>query len=176
MAGAVGACLLAMAAGLPKSRAATDDEMRRLRTAGERCVSISDRLAALMDADTAAYDDVVAAFRLPKTTDAEKSMRTIRIQEALRGATDVPLEVIRVCADALEQGVAVAEFGNRNARSDVRVGLELLGAALRGAKLNVEINLESLQDAAYATAVRDEAENLALAGARAQGRGGSLTV
>jgi formiminotetrahydrofolate cyclodeaminase len=175
LAGAVGASLLAMVAALPKSRAETGEDQRRLRAAGERCVSLGDRLAALMDADATAYDEVVAAFKLPKTTDTETSTRGIRIQEALRGATEVPLDVIRVCVDALEQGVVVAEFGTRNARSDVRVGLELLGAAVRGAKLNVEINLETLKDAAYVAAVRDEAEKLTLAAARAQGRGGSFT-
>ena len=58
----------------------------------------------------------------------------------------------------------------------MRVGLELLGAAVRGAKLNVDINLENLKDAAYVAAVRDEAETLVVAAARAQGRGGYLTA
>jgi formiminotetrahydrofolate cyclodeaminase len=176
MAAAVGASHLAMVAALGKSRAGTDEEVRRLRAAGERCAALSDRLAALMDADTAAYDDVVAAFKLPKRTDEETSARSIRIQEALRGATEVPLAVMRACADALEQGTAVAQFGNLNARSDVQVGLELLGAGLRGANLNVDINLESLKDVAYVSAVRDEAERLANAAASAQRPGGSWTT
>ena len=172
LAGAVGASLLAMVAALPKPGAETEEDVRRLRAAGERCAAVSDRLAALMDEDSRAYDGVAAAFRLPKTNDAEKSARTIRIQEALRGATEVPLEVIRTSVDALEQGAVVAEFGNRNARSDVQVGLELLGAAARGARLNVDINLEAMKDAAYVTAVRGEAETLSQAAARAQRRGG----
>jgi len=160
LAGAVGASLLAMVAALPKSRAETDEDARRLHAAGERCAAVSDRLAALMDQDSRAYDEVVAAFKLPKATDAEKSTRTIRIQEALRGATEVPLEVMRVCGEAIEQGVVIAQFGNANARSDVQVGLELLRAGLRSANLNVEINLESLKDAAYVLAVRAEAHRL----------------
>ena len=124
-----------------------------------------------MDEDSRAYDAVVEAFKLPKTTDAEKSARTIRIQEALRGATEVPLDVIRTSLDALEQGAVVAEFGNRNARSDIQVGLELLGAAVRGGGLNVNINLEALKDAAYVAAVRAEAQTLTEAAARARGRG-----
>ena len=171
LAGAVGASLLAMVAALPKSRAETEEDARRLRAAGERCAAVSDRLAALIDEDSRAYDDVVAAFKLPKTSDAEKSARSIRVQEALRGATEVPLDVIRTSVDALEQGAVVAEFGNPNARSDVQVGLELIGAAVRGARLNVDINLETVKDEAYVTAVREEAETLAQAAARAQGRG-----
>ena len=54
----------------------------------------------------------------------------------------------------------MAALGNRHASSDVQVGLELLGAAVRGAKLNVEINLESLKDAAFAAAASDEAARL----------------
>lgn len=164
LAGAVGASLLAMVASLPKSRAETDEDVRRLRAAGERCAALGDRLATLMDADSRAYDDVVAAFRLPKGTDAEKSARTIRIQEALRGATEVPLEVMRVSADAIEQGAVVAQFGNENARSDVQVGLDLLRAGLRGGKLNIDINLDSVKDVAYVTAVRAEAHELAAHG------------
>jgi glutamate formiminotransferase/formiminotetrahydrofolate cyclodeaminase len=160
-----------MVAALPKSRAETDEDVRRLRAAGERCAALSDRLATLMDEDSRAYDAVVAAFKLPKTSDVEASTRTIRIQEALRGATEVPLDVIRRAVDALEQGAVVAEFGNRNARSDVQVGLELLGASVRGARLNVDINLDALKDVAYATAVRGEAETLTQTAARAQGRG-----
>ena len=176
LAGAVGAALLAMVAALGKPRSDAAEDVRRLRAAGDRCAALSDRLSALMDDDTTAYDAVVSAFKLPKATDEEKSARTIRIQEALRGATQVPLDVIRTCGEALDQGIVVAEFGNRNARSDVRVGLELLGAAVRGAKLNVDINLENLKDAAYVAAVRDETETLVVAAARAQGRGGYLTA
>jgi methenyltetrahydrofolate cyclohydrolase len=129
-----------------------------------------------MDADSTAYDDVVGAFKLPKHTDDELSARRIRIQEALRGATQVPLDVMRACATALEQGIVVARFGNLNARSDVQVGLELLAAGLRGAKLNVDINLESLKDVAYVSAVRDEAERLADAAEDAHRPGGSRTT
>lgn len=161
LAAAVGASLLAMVAALGKPETESGDEMRSLHSAGDRCASLSDRLSVLMDEDTAAYNDVVGAFKLPKDTDAEKSARSLRIQESLRGATEVPLEVMRACAEALQQGAIVARFGNRNARSDVQVGLELLAAGMRGARLNVDINLQSLKDVAYVTAVRDEADTLA---------------
>jgi methenyltetrahydrofolate cyclohydrolase len=169
LAGAVGASLLAMVAALQKPATQAEDDIRRLRSAGERCASLSDRLSALIDEDSAAYDDVVAAFRLPKGTDAEKAARSIQIQEALRGATEVPLEVMRTCGDALEQSSIVAELGSRNARSDVQVGVELLAAGIRGARLNVDVNLQSLKDVAYVKAVRDEAEGLANAAARITG-------
>lgn len=160
LSGAVGASLLAMVAALPKPRTATADETTRLTESGARCASISDRLAHLMDRDSEAYELVVAAFRLPKSSEQEKSARTARIQDALRVATEVPLEVMRTCAEAIQLAAAVARLGNRNASSDVRVGLELLAAGLRGARLNVQINLESITDADYIAKTRDIAEQV----------------
>lgn len=160
LAGAVGASLLAMVAGLPKPRTAGSDEARRLAEAGARCTALAEELAALIDRDSEAYELVVGAFRLPKGSDEEKAARTAAIQGGLKASTDAPLQVMRACAAALEQAEVVARFGNRNASSDVQVGLELLRAGLHGAKLNVEINLGSLKDAAYVETARTEAERL----------------
>jgi len=160
LAGAVGASLLAMVASLPKPRAESDAELERLRLAGERCAELSELLAALVDRDTSAYEAVVGAYRLPKTSDAEKASRAAAIQAALRGATETPLDVMRDCRAALAHATVVAELGNRNASSDVRVALELLAAGLRGAGYNVEINLESVKDAGYVESARREAAGL----------------
>lgn len=158
LAGAVGASLFAMVAGLPKSRAAAEEDAARLRAAGNRCAELADQLAALVDRDSEAYDLVVSAYRRPKSTDDEKTARSAAIQKALRAAIAAPLEVMRACAAAVEQGVVIATLGNPSASSDVQVALELLGAGLRGAKLNVEINLGSVKDAEYAASVRREVE------------------
>lgn len=156
LAGAIGASLLAMIAGLPKSRAAAEEDAARLRAAGARCAELADRLAALVDRDSEAYALVVSAYRRPKSTDEDKAARSAAIQDAMRTAIDAPLEVMRTCAAAVEQGVVIARFGNPSASSDVQVGLELLGAGLRGAKLNVEINLGSVKDADYVSRTRRE--------------------
>ena len=158
LAGALGASLLAMVAGLPKSRAATEEDAERLQAAGRRCAAIADDLTTLVDRDSEAYDLVVGAYQQPKRTDEEKSARSAAIQQAMRAAIAAPLDVMRACAAAAEQGVVVAALGNPSASSDVRVGFELLGAGLRGAKLNVEINLGSVKDAAYVETVRREVE------------------
>ena len=164
--GAVGASLLAMVAGLPKPRALSPEDIERLAVAGGRCAAISDRLAALMDRDSSAYDLVVAAFRLPKGTDEEKAARGLLIQKALRSATEAPLDTMRACAEAIEVAAVIAAFGNRNASSDVHVGLELLRAGLRGAKLNVDVNLPGIKDETFAAAVRRDAEHLLVEGER----------
>ena len=103
---------------------------------------------------------VVSAFRKPKGTDGEKAARQQAIQEAMTVATGTPLAVMRACGDAIEQAAVVAAFGNRNAASDLQVGLELLGAGLRGARSNVDINVGSLKDATYAEHAGREAERL----------------
>jgi len=160
LSGAVGASLLAMVAGLPKPRAATEEDVERLVAAGARCTALARRLEELIDRDSAAYDLVVGAFRMPKSTDEEKAARGAGIQRAMQAATEAPLDVMRACSDAIEQGAVVAAFGNRNASSDVQVGLELLGAGLRGAKLNVEINLGSVKDAEFVSRAHAEADRL----------------
>ena len=158
LAGAVGASLFAMVAGLPKSRAATEEDAARLRAAASRCAELADHLAALVDRDSDAYDLVVSAYRRPKSTEEEKASRSAAIQDAMRAAIAAPLDVMRACAAAVEQGVVIATLGNPSASSDVQVALELLGAGVRGAKLNVEINLGSVKDQEYVSTIRGDVE------------------
>jgi formiminotetrahydrofolate cyclodeaminase len=160
LAGAIGASLLTMVAGLAKPRTSSDEELAQLRRAGERCAEISTRLETLVDADTDAYNLVVDAYRLPKSTDVEKTARTDRIQSALKAATDAPLEVMRQCAAALAESSAIGRLGNPNAVSDVNVGIAMLRAALTGARENVETNLGSIKDADYIARVRAESSRL----------------
>lgn len=160
LAGAVGASLLTMVAGLPKPAAATGDDRRQLAEAGARCTELAIQLEQLIDDDSAAYDLVVGAFRLPKGTDEEKAARTGAIQRALTAATETPLQVMRLCAKGLETLHAVDRLGNPNASSDVQVAFSMLRAGLRGAHQNVEINLGSLKDEDYVARVRVEAARL----------------
>jgi len=161
LAGAIGASLLTKVAGLPKSRADTEQDFERLKSAGERCLDLAGQLTALVDADSDAYDRVAAAYRLPRGTDAEKTARSAAVQQALKGATETPLEVMRACAAAIEQASVVAQFGNSNAASDVQVALELLTAGLRGGQQNVAINLGSVKDRVWAESAHAEGERLA---------------
>jgi len=165
LAGAIGASLLAMVAGLPKPRAANDGELQRLRDAGSDCAGLALELEALVDRDSEAYDQVVAAYRLPKETDADKAARAGRIQYALRAAIEAPLDVMRATSAAIHSGPTLQRLGNVNASSDVQVGLELLRAGLAGARLNVEINLGSLKDQGYVAEVRAEVARLSESGA-----------
>jgi methenyltetrahydrofolate cyclohydrolase len=161
LAGSLGASLLVMVSALPRPRAGTEHELERLRAAGSRAADLARRLEALIDADSLAYDTVMSAYSLPRGTDDEKARRSARIQEALKDATETPLEMIRACAAALAEEPVVRELSNPNAASDVGVARELLLAGLRGARLNVDINLESVSDQEYVARVREEVAALA---------------
>jgi formiminotetrahydrofolate cyclodeaminase len=156
LAGATGAALLAMVAAMPKNRAAEAEDAGLLQAAGTRCGRFSEALLDLVDKDSEAYEAVVAAYRLPKASDEEKAARKAAIQAAMKRAAETPLDTMRHAAGALEASAAVARLGNANASSDVAVAIELLSAAVRGARANVEINLASLDDAAYVERLREE--------------------
>ncbi len=163
LASAVGASLLLMVAGLPKTRSGTPDERAALDRAVEDLTILRRDLADAIDADTAAYDQVVAAYRLPKATPEEQQARKAAVQHALRGAIDVPLGVMRLSNLALRQAVVVAQHGHKAAASDVGVAIALLQAGAAGARLNVDINVQSVTDAAYVEGLRAELSELASA-------------
>ena len=160
LAGSIGAALLAMVASLGRPATTDETDLERLAVAGRREAELSDELASLVDRDAEAYDIVMSAYKLPKSTDDEKKRRSERIQQALEGAIATPLDVMRLCAEAADHATVIASFGNPNAASDVRVAVEMLSAGLRGARANVEINLESLKDAARVEAIRSEVARL----------------
>ncbi len=160
LASAVGASLLIMVAGLPKTRTDAPDERTALQDASNQIGVLRDRLTGAIDADTAAYDRVVAAYRMPKASADDQAARQAAIQGALRGATDVPLDVIRWSAQVLEHAVSVARYGLSSAASDVGVGVALLKAGAAGARLNVDINVGSVKDSNYVEAVRSETRQL----------------
>jgi len=158
--GALGASLLLMVAGLPKTKTGAPEETADLAEAASRLHPLRDSLLDLVERDSDAYRQVLDAFRLPKDSDEEKTARKQAIDRATRVATEAPLNTMRACQQALRGALVVARNGNRRTTSDVGVGVELLLAALRGARLNVEINLSSLEDAAYVARITTEVEEL----------------
>ena len=165
IAGAMGTALLVMVTGLSKSKNNTDDEKAALAKARDVLIPLVAQLQRLADADAQSFDRVMAAYRLPKLSDEEKTARTQAIQSALQGATTVPLETLRTCADALAHARVVAEHGNRSAASDAGVAIGLLRAAANGAHANVQTNLDGIKDEAFKTTTGDEAARLSSAAA-----------
>ena len=160
LAGAVGASLLIMVAGLPKTRHGTEEERAALAAAAARVKPLRDELAALVDRDSDAYSSVLSAYRLPKSNDAEKAARRAAIDAAMRAATEAPLATLRACAQVMREASTVAGSGALAAASDVTVAMHLLKAAARGAALNVETNLADLKDADYVSRVARERRDL----------------
>ena len=118
------------------------------------------------EADAVAYDAVLEAMKLPKGTDAEKAARARAIEDGLRAAAEVPRRVARRCHELLEELPELATKCNPNAASDVGVAALLLHAALRGALLNVDINVAGLEDGAYVQEVRKQESTLLESSAR----------
>lgn len=160
LAGAVGVSLLMMVAGLPKTRTGSPEEAADLSEASSRLRPLREALTSSIDRDSEAYETVLAAYRLPKSTDEEKAARKTAVETAMRGATDVPLDTMRACQQALRGAIIVARNGYANAATDTGVAVQMLLAGLRGAGLNVDVNAASISDAAYVARVRAERDEL----------------
>ena len=159
-AGALGAALAQMVAGLTlgkKKYAAVEAEMRDL---GVRAAGIGNTLAALVARDAASFTAVTAANKLPATDDAQQRARAAAIDDALVTAAEVPLETARACAQVAELALAVAERGNTNAVTDAGVAALLAEAGCTGASYNVRVNVTSLGDRARGEALAREAGEL----------------
>jgi formiminotetrahydrofolate cyclodeaminase len=160
LASAIGASLLTMVASLPKTRSGTEEDRAALAAAAAALAGVRHQLAEAIDADTAAYDQVIAAIRQPKASAAEQAERKAAMQRALGGATDVPLTVMRWSVAALRHAETVAAHGHRAAASDVGVAVALLRAGFDGARLNVRANLDQLTDLVYKDRVATEVGRL----------------
>lgn len=158
--GALGAALVSMVCNLTigkKNYAEVEDEMRDVLHDAE---ALRQRLADMVAEDIAAFNGLMAAYGLPKLTDEDKAARGAAIQHALQAATEAPLACARACAEVIKLSMRAAEVGNRNVISDAGVGALAAQAALRSAALNVDINVPSLRDQAFAKACRDEMDAL----------------
>jgi formiminotetrahydrofolate cyclodeaminase len=170
IAGAMGAGLLMMVSGLSRTRGNTDDERVTLAAVRDRLAPIVDALERCADRDTEAFNAVMTAYRLPKASDEDKAARKAAIATAMKAATEVPLETLRLAVEALESSETVARLGNPSAASDAGVGAGLLAAAARGAAANVRINLDGLTDEAYRNAASRQMDSLLARVRDAEGR------
>jgi formiminotetrahydrofolate cyclodeaminase len=146
---AIGAALLSMVANLTvgkKKYADVQDDILRILNRSE---ALRRRCVELLESDVAAYTKVSKAYKMPRETEEEKAARSAAIQEALKGATTVPMELAETCVEILSLCPESAEKGNVLAVSDVGVGVLMAEAALRAAALNVLINLGSIKDEAF---------------------------
>jgi glutamate formiminotransferase / formiminotetrahydrofolate cyclodeaminase len=160
LAGALGAALAQMVAGLTvgkKKYAAVEAEMRDITL---RAAALVNALSALVARDAEAYAEVAAASKLPQQPETAAATRSAALTSALLRAAEVPLETARACADVAKLAAAVAARGNTNAASDAAVAALLAEAGCKGAAFNVRINVASLADRSLGAPLLDEAQRL----------------
>lgn len=158
--GAMGAALISMVCNVTlgkKGQEAAAAEMHAVRAESEQ---LRARLTAMVAEDVAAFDGLMAAYRLPKTSDAEKTHRNEAIQLSLHAATETPLACARACAAVITLSQRAGEHGYAGVISDAGVGVLAANTALRSAALNVYINAPSLKDRAFADGAVAEIESM----------------
>ncbi|MGI5922086.1 MAG: cyclodeaminase/cyclohydrolase family protein [Syntrophomonadaceae bacterium] len=150
LAGVLGSALTVMVVELStgkKSYQVLDDHIKEKIAADYTAVKLlNTELAQLVDEDTKAFNQVMEAMRLPKTSEEERAKRTKKLENANLCALKVPLEVAGKCLSVLRHQINIAQYGNKNAVSDIGVGALLAFAGVEGAALNVKINLSGITD------------------------------
>jgi len=160
LAGSLAAALAAMVSNLTAGKKGYEDRRDRMLQAGVEGQRLKDEFLYDIDRDTEAFNEVMAAIKLPKKTDDEKAARGAAMEAANKVATLVPLGVLRRAVPALELAREMARHGNRNSISDAGVGGLMGLSAAEGAYYNVMINLKGIQDAAFVEATGREARAL----------------
>ena len=154
VAGAFGSSLLLMVAALPQTRSDSVADRAKQVEAAAALTGLRQQLIETIETETAVK--LFTARNMPQASAAQRSERQDAIQLALRASADVPLEVMRLCAQGLQLAAIVAAHGARAASPDVQLGVALLQAGFNGARSNLEGKLSSFIDSAYITSIVDE--------------------
>ncbi|HNY75865.1 MAG TPA: glutamate formimidoyltransferase [Bacteroidales bacterium] len=158
--GALGAALATMVANLSSHKPGWDDRWEEFSNFAEEGQKIKDELVQLLEEDTNAFNKVMDAFGLPKDTDEQKSIRRQAIEEATRYATEIPYRTMKTANMAIPLCKKMAEIGNPNSISDAGVGAICCLTAIKGAYLNVLINVAGLKDKSWADNILSDASHL----------------
>ncbi|HHW17544.1 MAG TPA: cyclodeaminase/cyclohydrolase family protein [Firmicutes bacterium] len=157
---AFAASMAAMVSNLTIGKKRYKDVEEQVLDIRDRALCLLSRFEELVVADMAQFERFMEAYRMPKSTEEEQERRELLIQEALKGATETPMEIARTCLGLLEMVCKLAPIGNKMAISDAGVAAYLAEAALNAALLSVDINVPLIKDSKYAEKVRQEREGL----------------
>jgi glutamate formiminotransferase/formiminotetrahydrofolate cyclodeaminase len=157
---ALGVSLGTMVANLSSHKPGWDERWEEFGTWAEKGQKLKDELLFLVDEDTRAFNRIMDAFGLPKSTDAEKAARTEAIQAATRYAIEVPFRTMQKAYDSFDIIEAMVETGNPNSVTDAGVGALCVRSAVIGAYLNVKVNAAGFRDTAFLEGILKEAEEL----------------
>lgn len=151
--GALAAALGTMVANLSSHKAGWDDRWKEFSDQADRGQELMQRLLHLVNEDTEAFNRIMDAFKMPKSTDEEKAARAAAIEDATFYATRIPLSTMEAAAETFPLLESMARTGNPASVSDAGVGALAARSAVLGAQLNVRINAASLKN-------REEADRL----------------
>jgi|Deesub1362A_J573_1020465.scaffolds.fasta_scaffold00181_42 glutamate formiminotransferase/formiminotetrahydrofolate cyclodeaminase len=158
--GALGTALAAMVSNLTVGKKGYEQAQRIVKKTALQAQELKEAFLRAVDLDTASFNKVMEAFRLPRKTDEQKAERAQAIQEATKEATQVPLYVMEKGVEALKLIRVVAAHGNKNSISDAAVAALAALTAVDGAYYNVLINLPNIEDKEFRIRVRRKAGQL----------------
>ncbi|CED94771.1 Methenyl-THF cyclohydrolase FchA [Romboutsia ilealis] len=121
---------------------------------------IEKKLLSMIDKDAKNFLPLSKAYGLPNSTEEEKKIKEEIMENALKVACEVPIDIVRVCFDAIKLHEDLVDKGSKLAISDVGVGVQCLRAAILSGQLNVVININSIKDMEYVEAIRKEVNSL----------------
>ena len=151
--GSLGVSLATMVANLSSHKRGWDNRWKEFSDWAAKGQAYKDTLLHLVDEDTIAFNKIMSALSLPKSTEEEKVNRTNAIQSATKYATEIPFRVMQTTFASMEVIKAMAEIGNQNSVSDAGVGALAARSAVMGAYLNVKINAAGLTDKKWAETI-----------------------
>ena len=151
--GSLGVSLATMVANLSSHKRGWDERWKEFSDWAAKGQAYKDTLLHLVDEDTIAFNKIMSALSLPKSTEEEKVNRTNAIQTATKYATEIPFRVMQTTFASMEIIKAMAEIGNQNSVSDAGVGALAARSAVMGAYLNVKINAAGLTDKKWAETI-----------------------
>lgn len=156
--GVLGVSLGTMVANLSAHKAGWDDRWEEFSGWAEKGQAYKNKLLALVDEDTNAFNKIIDGFRMPKSTDKEKEDRAVAIEEATKYATEVPFQVMETAYQSMEVMMAMAKIGLQNSLSDAGVGSLCARTAVYGAYFNVRINAKDIKDRTFADDILNKAK------------------
>src|SRR5882762_1502570 len=159
--GAMGAALVSMVCNVTIGKKGQEHAVAELLAVRAESETLRARLTAMVGEDIAAFDSLMAAYKLPKAGNDDQAHRSAAIQAGLRRATEVPLDCARACAAVIALSARATAQGYRGVISDAGTGVVAAHAALRSAALNVYINAPALKDTEFARRSVAEIEALA---------------
>jgi formiminotetrahydrofolate cyclodeaminase len=157
---ALGAMVFNLTVGKKAYNEYSDEDKILVDKSLEQCLLLENKFLDLMNKDTEVFLILMAAFKLPKETDEEKKVRSLKIKEANIAALEIPLTVAEESFKVYEFVKIAATLGNKNAISDAGVSALMIQASLESAILNVKINLSSVKDEAYKEEIKARCEAL----------------